>query len=355
MDGFLATVLLITFIALLFAYIGIQKVPDGKTRIVERLGRRQKVLMPGIGVIIPFVDSINKRSDVSTFVSGERIALMDGKGNIAMAEQRMDPPALKGLVCQDGSLVDIDSVAYFKITDPMRNVYDVASFAESFRSLTETTLRQEVGKYDGDSIITSREILSANLRDVLQEASTAWGITVMRVEVENIKFDEKISEQLARARAEELTRRAELVAAQQRADKEVLEAEADKKAEILRAEGTKEAAIRKAEGEKEAQILAAQAQFEEEKLVAEGKFLNASREQEGLAQGYAAIVDALSENPEGLVSLKALEAQEEVAKAIGQSDNTLIIPTDAAGLFGAVASVKKALEGLSTAGEQSRA
>ena len=107
--------------------------------------------------------------------------------------------------------------------------------------------------------------------------------------------------------------------------------------------------------EKEAQILAAQAQFEEEKLVAEGKFLNASREQEGLAQGYAAIVDALSENPEGLVSLKALEAQEEVAKAIGQSDNTLIIPTDAAGLFGAVASVKKALEGLSTAGEQSRA
>ena len=355
MDGFLATVLLITFIALLFAYIGIQKVPDGKTRIVERLGRRQKVLMPGIGVIIPFVDSINKRSDVSTFVSGERISLMDGKGNIAMAEQRMDPPALKGLVCQDGSLVDIDSVAYFKITDPMRNVYDVASFAESFRSLTETTLRQEVGKYDGDSIITSREILSANLRDVLQEASTAWGITVMRVEVENIKFDEKISEQLARARAEELTRRAELVAAQQRADKEVLEAEADKKAEILRAEGIKEAAIRKAEGEKEAQILAAQAQFEEEKLVAEGKFLNASREQEGLAQGYAAIVDALSENPEGLVSLKALEAQEEVAKAIGQSDNTLIIPTDAAGLFGAVASVKKALEGLSTAGEQSRA
>ncbi len=354
MDGFLATVLLITFIALLFAYIGIQKVPDGKTRIVERLGRRQKVLMPGIGVIIPFVDSINKTSDISTFVSGEKISLMDGKGNISMAEQRMDPPELTNLVCQDGSLVNVDSVAYFRVSDPMRIVYDVASFAESFRSLTETTLRQEVGKYDGDSIITSRERLSGNLRDVLQEASTAWGITVLRVEVESIEFDEEITKQLAAARTEELMRRAELVAAQQRADKEVLDAEADKKAEILRAEGTKEAAIRKAEGEKEAQILTAQAQFEEEKLIAEGKFLNASREQEGLAQGYAAIVAALSENPEGLVSLKALEAQEEVARAIGQSENTLIIPSEAAGLFGAVASVKKALETLNSSGERIR-
>lgn len=351
MDPFLITIILLTSLALIFIYMGVQKIPDGNSRVVERLGRRHKVLMPGIAVIVPFLDSVKKNADIATYVAGEKVKLLDGNGNLSMAEQRMDPPEMKKLVCQDGSLVNVDAVAYFRISDPMRIAYDVAAFADTFKSLTETTLRQEVSKYNGDTIISSREVLSANLREVLQEASTAWGVSVLRVEVENIEFEGKIQEELAKARAEELVRRAQMVAAQQRADQEVLEAEAAKKAEILKAEGLKEAAIRRAEGEKEAQILAAQGQFEEEKLAAEAKFLNASREQEGLAQGYAAIVRAMSDNSDGLVALKALEAQEQVAKALGQSSNALIIPSETAGLFGAVASIRKAVDSLAKSGE----
>ncbi len=225
----------------------------------------------------------------------------------------------------------------------MRIVYDIATFADSFRSLTETTLRQEVGKYDGDQIITSREHLSENLREVLQEASTAWGISVFRVEVEKIEFEGEIHEQLAKARAEELMRRAEMIAAQQRADQQVVEAEAEKKSQILLAEGIREAEVQKAEGEKRAQVLHAEATFEEEKLQAEAKFLLASREQEGLAQGYKAIVSALSSNPEAIVALKSLETQESVAKALGESSNTLIIPAETAGLFGAFGAAAKAI------------
>lgn len=351
MDPFIITIALLIALALIFIYIGVQKIPDGNSRVVERLGRRHKVLMPGLAVIVPFLDSIKTNADISTYIAGEKVKLLDRSGNLSMAEQRMDPPEMKKLVCQDGSLVNVDAVAYFRISDPMRIAYDVAAFADTFKSLTETTLRQEVSKYNGDTIISSREFLSSNLREALQEASTAWGITVLRVEVEHIEFEGKIQEELAKARAEELVRRAQMVAAQQRADQQVLEAEASKKAEILKAEGLKEAAIRRAEGEKEAQILAAQGQFEEEKLAAEAKFLNASREQEGLAQGYAAIVRAMSDNSDGLVALKALEAQEQVAKALGQSSNALIIPAETAGLFGAVASIRKAVDSLGKASD----
>jgi regulator of protease activity HflC (stomatin/prohibitin superfamily) len=347
MDGFLVALIIITVIAILFGYIGIQKVPDGSSRIVERLGRRHKIMMPGIGVIIPFIDSIKKDAILETYVGQEPRALLNrSTGNVSMAEQRMDPPELRSLVCSDGSLVNVDAVAYFRISDPMKIVYDVAAFSETFRSLTETTLRQEVGRYDGDAIITSRDTLSENLRSVLQEASTSWGITVLRVEVEKIEFEGEIQVQLARARAEELVRRAEMVTARQKADQLLLEAEAAKGASITRAEGERQAEVEKAEGDKLAQVLRAQAQFEQEKLEAEGKFLLASREQEGLAQGYKAIVEALSDSPEGLVALKALEAQEQVAKALGESNNTLIIPSETAGLFGAIGSIQSAIKSL---------
>ena len=88
---------------------------------------------------------------------------------------------------------------------------------------------------------------------------------------------------------------------QLRADQQVVEAEAEKKSQILLAEGFREAEVQKAEGEKRAQVLHAEATFEEEKLQAEAKFLLASREQEGLAQGYKAIVSALSSNPEAKI------------------------------------------------------
>jgi len=338
---------LLTVLALIFIAAGIQIVPDGKTRIVERLGRRHRVLTPGINVIVPLLDVVKRRGfDVATYVQNGKVRkeLVDTRGNISMAEQRMDPDIL-ALIARDNSEVFVDSVAYFRIIDPLRISYDVASFAETFISLVETTLRQEVGKLDGDSIITSREVLSENLRRVLQDAGFAWGIEVIRVEIEEIRFDENVTASLSEARRQELVRRAELVAAQKQADQEVLAAEGVKKAEILRAEGKRDAAIMLAEGDKRAQILRAEAQFEEEKLRAEAAFLLASREQEGQAQGFASITAALASNPEAVVALEALKAQRSVAESLGNSQNALIVPNEVAGLFGAAAA---AIQGIGT-------
>jgi regulator of protease activity HflC (stomatin/prohibitin superfamily) len=337
---------LLMAMVLIMVVIGVQQVPDGKARVVERLGRRHRVLSPGLNVIIPFLDSVKKSGfDLETIHDNgaRRLSLVDRKGNISIAEQRIDPKRLK-LLGKDNSEIFVDSVAYFKITDPMRAVYDIASLADSFISLIETTLRQEVGKFDGDSIITSRELLGERLREALQEASTNWGISIFRVEIEDIAFDNEVSEKLSEARREELLRRAQVVSAQAQADRDIVEAEARKKALLLDAEGAQLAAITKAEGEKKAVILLAEAKFEEQRLQAEGDFLLKSREQEGIAKGYQAIVDALSKNAESIVALEALKAQTSIAESLGKSNNTLIIPTEAAGLFGAVNAAIKGLD-----------
>ena len=322
----------LVLIAILFIFTGIKYVPEGRVKIVERLGRRHKSIYPGLNIIIPIIDKV-KTSDgrLVTIVNERKVPLANETG-ITLAEQRMDPLSKK-LLAKDNSEINVDPIVYFKIIDPIKLVYDVTDFAGSFETLIETTLRQEVGKYDGDTIVTSRDTLGDSLKKSLQEAGSAWGISILRVEIEDIGFDKDVTKSLSDARNEELKRRAELVAKKAEAEQTILIAEAARAAEVLKAEGEKEARIRRAEGE-----------FEEDKLKAEGQFLLESRKQEGIAQGFAAISKALKENPESIVALESLKAQAAVANSLGNSSNTLIVPTETAGLFGAIGSISKALE-----------
>lgn len=346
MDPQIITLVLIAVAILLILFLGIQKVPDGNARVVERLGRRHRTIRAGISFIIPFIDSIKKSGVILETIlenGSRKISLIDQNGNISIAEHRMDPSELK-LLGKDNSEIYVDSVAYFRISDPIKAVYDVSSLSESFLSLIETTLRQEVGKLDGDTVVTSREILSDRLRDALQSSATNWGIAVFRVEIEEVRFDDEVSKKLSDARKEELVRRAQLVAAQALADQKVLEAEANKKAQILEAEGQQQAEIAKAEGEKQSLILRAQGEFEEQRLKAEAQFLLQSREQEGVAKGYSAVVNAISNNPDAVIALEQVKAQIKVAESLGNSNNALIIPAESAGLFGAVSAAIKSFE-----------
>jgi len=341
--------LVIYSLLFIFAIVSLNKalfvVPDGRSLIIERLGKRNKVLLPGVNVIIPFLDKPKKNNlNIETILEngGRREKLYDNKGFISMAEHRMDPPILN-LIAKDNSEINVNAVAYFRVIEPFKIVYDIANFADSFVSLVETTLRQEVAKLDSDTIISSRDVIGERLRSSLQEAGSNWGISIIRVEIEEITFDDDVSEQLSEARKQELIRRAEVVLAQQQADKLVIDAEGQKKSALLIAQGEKEAAILVAEGEKQAQILRAQGSFEEQKLQAEAKYLLESKEQEGVAAGYSAIVKALSSKSDAIVQLEALKAQANVAKSLGQSQNSLIIPAEAAGLIGAISTLTKSL------------
>ena len=352
MDGKTLTILLLIALFFLFIKEGIKKVSDGYTRVVERMGRRHKILLPGINIIIPLVDSIKKpniTNKLETFVNNgqNRVSIGDpSNGNITMAETRMDPPVIH-LYTKDNTEVSINSVAYFKVVDPFKALYEISSFADSFKSLVETALRQEVGTYDSDAIITARESLSESLRESLQEATTAWGIRVMRVEIEEITFkDRAVVDALSNARRSELERRAALVSAQQHADTLIIESEALRKKAINDAEGVKQKLIIEAEGYKQKKILEAEGDFETNRLEAEAEFLLASREQEGRAQGYLALSKAMENNSQSIIAIESVRAQIEISKHLGNSNNTMIIPTEVAGLIGAASAAISSIKSL---------
>ena len=356
MDPILIFILVFFVLAVILVVLGVQKVPDGNARVVERLGRRHKVLKPGLGFIIPFLDRVKKDGlNITTYRDNKEVSLVrDSTGDISMAETRMDPPP-KLMIAKDNSEVNVDVIGYFRIAEPAKTVYDVDSVMKSLESLIETTLRQEVGKLDSDTLIASRDLLSERLRSNITEAAVAWGIQVTRIEIESVSFTDDIQEKLSEARREELIRRGEVTAAQAKRDKEILEAEGEKQSTILRAEGIKEAQILEAQGLKQRQILIAEGEFETAKLEAEGEYLRQSREREGMAQGYDAINQALRERPEAVIALETLEAQKSVASSLGQSDNALILPAETAGLFGAIGAITKGMAALSKSSGLDRA
>ena len=362
--GSVIFVLAIIILAVIFAFMGIKKVNESRVMIVERLGKYHKQLSPGINFIIPGLDRIKTNINLYTTnvkydkehteeitdagerdVSRTRIyeqVNLAPNGQINMAEHVLDPPELDAIT-SDNAIVHPDLIMYFLIVEPQKAVYNVANLNNSMMELLNTLLRQEVGKLDSDAILTSRETIGIACKEYLEKACEPWGVRVTRVEIQAIEFSRDVQKKLTEAREAELTRRAQIVEAKEKRDKEILEAEGSKQAQILKAEGIKASDVLKAEGEKKQQVLVAEGKFEKDKLEAEGKFLLSSREEEGKAKGVAAMAAALQKNPEGIVALKALEAQMTVAEHIGRSDNTIIVPSETAGLFGAIGSVKHVL------------
>ena len=362
--GSVIFILAIIILTGIFAFMGIKKVNESHVMIVERLGKFHKQLGPGINFIIPGLDRIktninlyttnvkyNKEHTEIIVEGGERDVArtrtyeqvnLAPNGQINMAEHLLDPPELDAIT-SDNAIVHPDLIMYFLIVEPQKAVYNVANLNNSMMELLNTLLRQEVGKLDSDAILTSRETIGIACKEYLEKACEPWGIRVTRVEIQAIEFSRELQVKLTAAREAELSRRAEVIAAKEVRDKEILEAEGKKQAEILTAEGSKQSIILAAEAKKQQQVLVAEGKFENDKLDAEGKFLLSSREEEGKAKGVAAMAAALQKNPEGIVALKALEAQMKVAEHIGSSNNSIIIPSETAGFFGAIGSVKHVL------------
>lgn len=326
----ISTIFWIAFLlaVLLVVWKSFQRVPEANVRLVERLGKYNRTLKPGINLIIPFIETI-KIADITTYdkdpasPDGSKTDMryiVSAKGDIPTLELIMDPPQIDA-ISVDNANVYPDAILYFRIVDPVKATYEVENLGMAIYKLVETTLRQEIGVLDSDEIIKGRESIGNRIKQSLEEASSAWGTAITRVELEEIRFGEEVERALSDQRAAELEGRAA----------------------VAKAEREKEAKIIKAEADKRSIVLAAEAQFEKEKLEAEADYLKASRELEGQAKGTEALTAALEKNPQSIVALEALKAQIEVAQAIGRSQNTLIIPEETAGLVGAIKSIEKIL------------
>lgn len=292
--------LLVLFIILVvLAFKTIKVVRQSEVYIIERLGKFHKVAEAGLTIIVPFIDTV--RSVVS------------------LKQQTMDIPP-QGVITSDNVTITIDTVVFYKITDPARAVYEIENLKKGIEYLAITTIRDIVGKMELDETFSSRDVINDKLRVILDEATDVWGCKVDRVEIKDITPPADIRDAMEKQMNAERNKRAL-----------ILEAEGERQSAITLAEGRKEAAILDAEADREAKIRRATGEAEAIKQVADAK-----------AKEIQMVYDAIkSANPnDKLVQLKSLEALQEVAK--GEA-NKIFIPFEATSALSSLGAVKEAM------------
>jgi regulator of protease activity HflC (stomatin/prohibitin superfamily) len=224
----LITLLIIAFVVLLVLARTVRIVPQARAGIVERLGRFNRVLDPGLSILVPFVDRLRPLID--------------------LREQVVSFPP-QPVITEDNLTVNIDSVIYYQVTDPKAASYEIADYIQAIEQLTVTTLRNVIGGMTLEQTLTSRDQINAALRSVLDEATGKWGIRANRVELKSVDPPPTIQEAMEKQMRAERDKRAS-----------ILQAEGYKQSQILTAEGEKQSAILKAEGGAQAQVLNAEGQ-----------------------------------------------------------------------------------------------
>ncbi|MGO9885756.1 MAG: SPFH domain-containing protein [Solirubrobacteraceae bacterium] len=279
MVGLIVGAVVLIFLVILFART-VRVVPQARAGIVERFGRYQRTLNPGLTVLMPFVDSL--------------------KPLIDLREQVVSFPP-QPVITEDNLVVGIDTVLYFTVNDAKSVTYEVANPLQAIEQITVTTLRNVIGSLTLEQALTSRDHINAQLRTVLDEATNKWGIRVNRVEIKSIDPPGSIQEAMEKQMRAERDRRAA-----------ILTAEGVKQSQILTAEGQKQAAVLTAEGAKQAAILRA----------------------EGDAKAIATVFDAIhAGDPDPkLLSYQYLQMLPELAK--GDANKVFVIPSEFAEAFG---------------------
>jgi regulator of protease activity HflC (stomatin/prohibitin superfamily) len=230
MVGIIVAVVVVVFLLILFSRT-VRIVPQARAGIVERLGRYNKTLGPGMTVLVPFVDRL--------------------KPLIDLREQVVSFPP-QPVITEDNLLVQIDTVLYFTINDARSSTYEVANPLQAIEQITVTTLRNVIGSLSLESALTSRDHINGQLRGVLDDATGKWGIRINRVEVKSIDPPASIQDSMEKQMRAERDRRAAILTAEGVKQAAILTAEGQKQAAVLTAEGQKQAAILKSEGESKA-------------------------------------------------------------------------------------------------------
>jgi regulator of protease activity HflC (stomatin/prohibitin superfamily) len=295
MDFILPTA--VVFLAVVFALLLLSRtiviVKQADTAIVERLGRYQRTLSPGLSILMPVVDRIRQRVDMR-----EQVASF--------------PP--QPVITEDNLVVSIDTVIYFQVTDPKAATYEISSFILGIEQLTVTTLRNVIGSMDLEEALTSRDSINGQLRGVLDEATGKWGIRVNRVELKAIDPPKSVQEAMEKQ----------------------LKAERERRAAILTAEGAKQSAILNAEGAKQAAVLGAEADAQAAVLRADGAAKARIIEAEAEATAVMKIYEGLrSADPKpNELAHRYLQALPEVAR--GDANKVWVVPAELTGAIGKI-------------------
>ena len=272
----------------------VQVVPQAYAYIVEFFGSYRTTWEHGLHFKIPFVERIASR--------------------VSLKEQVCDF-APSSVITKDNVTMKIDTVVYFKIFDPRLYTYGVDRPVSALENLNATTLRNIIGGMELDQTLTSRDIINAQMQQILDVATDAWGIKVTRVELKNIIPPAEI----------------------QSAMEKQMKAEREKRQTILEASAHKESVVARAAGDKQAKILAAEAERDAQIALAEGRARSIALVYEAEANGLKALKEANADA--SVLKLKGLEALKNVAD--GRATK-IYMPTDLAGVISSLGLVSEA-------------
>lgn len=290
----IGVVLLIVVIVIAAQTIKI--VPQQHAWVVERFGRFHATLVPGLNIVLPFVDRVAYRH--------------------VLKEIPLDVP---GQICitRDNTQLQVDGVLYFQVTDAMKASYGSSNYVQAITQLSQTTLRSVIGKLELDKTFEERDLINHSVVSALDEAASSWGVKVLRYEIKDLTPPKEILHAMQAQITAEREKRALIAASEGR-----------KQEQINIASGGREAAIQKSEGEKQAAINQAQGQAAAILAVAEAN-----------AQAIQKIAQAIqSTGGMDAVNLKVAEQYVNAFGNLAKAGNTLIVPGNLSDLGSMVAS-----------------
>lgn len=193
--------------------------------LIVRLGKYSSTADSGIVILVPFIDSLI---------------------TVDMREQVMNVMPQQ-VITKDNVVVTVDAVIYYKVVDPVKAEFEIQNFNYAATTLAQTNLRNLIGDKSLDESLTARDSINTSLRNVLDEATNAWGVKVTKVELQKIDPPANITEAMSKQ----------------------MKAEREKRAMVLEAQGMREAEILKAQGDAQGRMLRAEAEAKSVEMVAQ--------------------------------------------------------------------------------------
>ena len=281
--GFEIVVIAILIFAIVTVWKGVRIVPQGEEWIVERLGKFNATLTPGLTIIIPYIDKVAYKVVTKDII--------------------LDVPEQE-VITKDNAVIITNAIAFIKVTDPIKAVYGIVDFAEAIRNLVQTTLRSITGEMELDQALSSREKIKLRLKESIADEAVDWGLTIKSVEIQDIKPSESMVKSM------------ELQAA----------AERERKAVVTKAEGAKQAMILEAEGRLESakRDAVAQVTLAESSALAIQKVTAAVSDRDGpmlflLGEKYIQALDKLGTSGNSKIVVMPADLQDALRGILGRA------------------------------------